>query len=187
MPDNDLSQQLQYGNDIYDFRVHPGVEETQGVPFVLVKDIQVLFPDASTFMCGRRVIGYMCDANYDSLTPLRFAYQHDMITIAKTKPYMSPTEMLPESSSMPSTSCRTGQYYSATLHRQLTRQNTAVLQVTSASPAEKDKFQQSAALFEDYVKALENGQKRQANHIQDNFSALQASLDRNHDLQQQLY
>ncbi|KAF8942361.1 hypothetical protein BGZ47_006565 [Haplosporangium gracile] len=54
----------------------------------------------------------------------------------------------------------------------------------------KDKFQQSATLFEDYFKALENGQKKQAELIrgdfQQCFSALQASLDRNHDLQQQL-
>ncbi|KAG0371863.1 hypothetical protein BGX24_001070, partial [Mortierella sp. AD032] len=122
--------------------------------------------------------------------PLRFAYQPDAITIADTKPSMSPTEMLPESSPTTSTSFRTDQQYSATLHRQLTRQNTAILQMTSASPAEKDKFQQSAALFEDYFKALENGQKKQADLIRSDFqhcfSALQESLDRNHDLQQQL-
>ncbi|KAF9274062.1 hypothetical protein BGZ88_003301 [Linnemannia elongata] len=74
--------------------------------------------------------------------------------------------------------------------RQLTRQNTTALQSTSASPADKDKFRQSSALFEDYVKATENGQKEQAALIQGDFrqgfSELNAALDRNHDLQQQL-
>ncbi|KAF9149029.1 hypothetical protein BG015_009202 [Linnemannia schmuckeri] len=103
---------------------------------------------------------------------------------------MSSSELLQESSPMPSPLSTTGQHFSAILHRQLTRQNTAVLQRTLASPVEKDKFQQSAALFEGYFKALENGQKKQADLIrgdfQQCFSALQASLDKNHDLQRQL-
>ncbi|KAF9152576.1 hypothetical protein BG015_005063, partial [Linnemannia schmuckeri] len=74
--------------------------------------------------------------------------------------------------------------------RQLTRQSTTVLQSTSASPAEKGKFQQLATLFEDFVKAVENGQKEQANltrgDFQQGFSELQVALDRNHHLQQQL-
>ncbi|KAG0275458.1 hypothetical protein BGZ95_008756, partial [Linnemannia exigua] len=98
---------------------------------------------------------------------------------------MSPTEMLLESSPMP-LSFRADQHFSTASHRQLTRQNTAVLQMTSASPAEKDKFQQSAALFEDYFKALENGQKKQADLIRGDFSVLQASFHRNHDFQQHL-
>ncbi|KAG0375599.1 hypothetical protein BGX24_008876, partial [Mortierella sp. AD032] len=99
---------------------------------------------------------------------------------------MSPTEMPPESSPMPSPSSKTRHGSSDTMQRRLTRQNTAVLQITSASTDEKDKFQQSTTLFEGYFKALENGQQKQADLIQGNFSALHEALDRNHDLQQQL-
>lgn len=65
MSNNDMSQQLRHRNDTYYFHVYPGTEETQGVPFVLLKDIQALFPNASNFMCGRHVISFMCDAHYD--------------------------------------------------------------------------------------------------------------------------
>ncbi|OAQ23034.1 hypothetical protein K457DRAFT_1911315 [Linnemannia elongata AG-77] len=191
MSNNDMSQQLRHGNDTYYFQVYPGTEETQGVPFVLLKDIQALFPNASNVMCGRHVISFMHDAHYASLMPLRFAYRPNMIIeIAGTEPSMSSSEVLPESSHMPSSSPRTGQHFSAMSHRQLTRQNTAVLQSTSATFAEKSKFQQSAALFEDFIKAIQNGQKEHADVIRGDFqkgySSLQAALDRNHNLQQQL-
>ena len=65
MSNDDMSQQLRHGNDSYYFHVYPGIEETQGVPFVLLKDIHALFPNASNFMCGRHVISFMRDANYD--------------------------------------------------------------------------------------------------------------------------
>ncbi|KAF9081838.1 hypothetical protein BGX29_004238, partial [Mortierella sp. GBA35] len=124
------------------------------------------------------------------LMPLRFAYRPDMIIeIAKTEPSMSLPEVSPESSPMPSPSSRAGQYFSAMSHRQLSRQNT-ILESTLVEPTVKDKFQQSAALFEDFVKAVENGQRKQADLIrgdfQQCFSALQTSLDRNHDLQRQM-
>ncbi|KAG0275350.1 hypothetical protein BGZ95_008901, partial [Linnemannia exigua] len=187
MPNNTLSQQLQYGNDIYYFRVHPGVEETQGVPFVLVKDIQVPFPDATTFMCGRHVLSYMCDTNYNSLMPLRLAYQPSVITVQPSK---SPTVMLPESSPMPSSqSSRPRRSFSAMSPRQLSRQNT-ILQSTSISLEEKDKLQQSAALYESYVEAMKNGQKVKADLILHDFEQcrleLKAPMARSDDLQQQM-
>ncbi|KAF9119988.1 hypothetical protein BGW39_011751, partial [Mortierella sp. 14UC] len=112
-----------------------------------------------------------------------------MVTIAESMPSLS-SELLEESTPMPTPLSSTVQHFSPTLHRHLTRQNTAVLQTTSASPAEKYRFQQSVALFENYLKALESGQKKQADLIRGDFehgfAALQASLDRNRDLQQQL-
>ncbi|KAF9082557.1 hypothetical protein BGX29_003759, partial [Mortierella sp. GBA35] len=190
MSNNDMSQQFQHGNDTYYFDVYPGIEETQGVPFVLLKDIQAHFPDASSFMCGRHVVNFMRDANYDSLIPLRFAYRPGMIIdIAKTEPTMSSSEVLSESSPMPSPSSITGQYFSAMSPRQLTRQNT-ILQSTSVSPAEKDKLQQSAALYENYVEAMKNGQKEKADMILGDFeqclSELKAPMARSNDLQQHM-
>ncbi|KAG0368971.1 hypothetical protein BGX24_002600 [Mortierella sp. AD032] len=89
----------------------------------------------------------------------------------------------------PDTPRQTGQHFSATLYRQITSQNTDVLQTTSASPTMKGKFQHLAAIFEDYFKELESGQMKQADLIHSDFeqcfSALQASLYRNHDLQKQ--
>ncbi|KAG0368302.1 hypothetical protein BGX24_002878 [Mortierella sp. AD032] len=185
MSNNDLLQQLQYGNDIYYFCVYPGVEETQGVPFVLLKDIQEHFPEASTFMCGRRAITYMRDANYDRLMPLRFAHQPDAITIAETKSSMRPTEMLPESSPMPSPSSRTRQGFSGTSPPQLSRPN-GTLRSTSISPKDKNRPQQSNVLFEDQVKAMKNDGKGRPDLTRSDFSPFQESLNRDHDPQQQL-
>ncbi|KAK3817823.1 MAG: hypothetical protein J3R72DRAFT_427297 [Linnemannia gamsii] len=147
--------------------VHPGVEETQYVPFVLLQDIQELFPHVSTFMCGTRILNYMRDANYDRLIPWRFAYQTEAITIAETEPSMLPTEMLPESSSMPHPSSRTGQMSSATSHRPL-----------FVLIAEKDKC------IEAHHKAVESGQ---VDHIQSSSLALQESYERIRDRHQHDY
>ncbi|KAG0255126.1 WD_REPEATS_REGION domain-containing protein, partial [Linnemannia exigua] len=65
---------------------------------------------------------------------------------------------------------QTNQHFSATLHRQLT-----------ALPVEKDKFPQSAQLFENSFEALENHHMRQAALTRDDMKhrllALQMSLD----------
>ncbi|KAF9536888.1 hypothetical protein EC957_009435 [Mortierella hygrophila] len=178
MSTDDIWQQLQYGKQTFRVQVYPGSTETQDVPYVLLEDIQDHFPDAITFMYGKDLVSFMRDSNNDRLKPWRFAYRPNTITIVETKFFMSSTEALSESSPMPSPSTRTGQ------------SPTTALQSTSASPAEKGKFQQTTALFEDFLKAVKNGQKEQANLIrgdfQQCFSALQASLDRNHDLQRQL-
>ncbi|KAG0217441.1 hypothetical protein BGX33_010626, partial [Mortierella sp. NVP41] len=165
MPTDDMWQQLQYGHQTFRVKVYPGIKNNQEVPYVLVDDIQLHFPDATKFMCGRDLVTFIRDSNNNWLLPKRFAYRPGELVDVITTGYTVSS-------------------------RQITRQNTSILQSTSVSPAEKDKFQQSAALFEDYVKALENGQKKQADLIrgdfQQCFSALQASLDRNHDLQRQL-
>ncbi|KAG0247256.1 hypothetical protein BGZ95_008864, partial [Linnemannia exigua] len=75
------------------------------------------------------------------LLPKRFAYRPDkLVNVAITPPIIS----------------------SRQLTRQLTRQNTILLQSTSASSAEKGQFQQSIALFDDFIKAMQNGQKEHA-------------------------
>ncbi|KAF8928525.1 hypothetical protein BGZ47_001566 [Haplosporangium gracile] len=87
---------------------------------------------------------------------------------------------------MPSPPSRNEQHISAMSPRQLTRQNT-ILQSTSVSPAEKDKLQQSAALYENYVEAMKNGQKEKTDLLLEQYlSELRAPMARSNDLQQQM-
>ncbi|KAF9121532.1 hypothetical protein BGX30_002499, partial [Mortierella sp. GBA39] len=58
---------------------------------------------------------------------------------------------------------------STALPRQLIKQNTTVLQSTTALPIDKDKFHQSSTHFENYVEVMENGQKEQADRLQSSF------------------
>ncbi|KAG0378852.1 hypothetical protein BGX24_002642, partial [Mortierella sp. AD032] len=158
-------QHLQYGDKTVCVRVYPGIEGNQEVPFVYVDDIQDHFPDATKFMCGSELVSFLRDASGNWLLPKRFAYRPDkLVQVVMTASTMSP--------------------------RQLTRQSTMLLQSTSASSAEKGRFQQSIALFDDFIKAIQNGQKEHADVIRGDFqkscASLQAALDRNHDLQQQL-
>ncbi|KAG0361138.1 hypothetical protein BGX24_005427, partial [Mortierella sp. AD032] len=189
MANQELWQYLQYEGETFCFTVHQGDEETKGIPFVLEQDIHHQFPDALTFMCGIRVVSYMCDSKYNRLIPLRFAYQPDTITISKTKSSMSPTDMPPESSPTPSRSSRTRQVFSTLSSQQLIRQD-SILKMTLVSPEEKDKLEQSTALFESYVKAMMTGQKEKADLDFGNFerclSELRAPMARSDDLQQKM-
>ncbi|KAF9176569.1 hypothetical protein BGZ50_000303 [Haplosporangium sp. Z 11] len=112
-----------------------------------------------------------------------------IIEIAKTESSIPLAEVSQESSPKSPPLSRASQHFSATSPRQLTRQST-ILQSTSVEPAVKDRFLQSVALCEDFVKAIKDGQKEQADLIrgdfQQCFSALEASMARNHDLQQQM-
>ncbi|KAG0264022.1 hypothetical protein BGZ95_003681 [Linnemannia exigua] len=54
------------------------------------------------------------------------------------------------------------------------------------SSEEKNMLEQSTAHYGNYVGAMKNGQKKHDDLIRGDFSELQASFDRNHDLQQQL-
>ncbi|KAG0250276.1 hypothetical protein BGZ95_007254, partial [Linnemannia exigua] len=165
MSTNDMWQHLQYGDKTVRVRAYPGKEDNQEVPFVLVDDIQDHFPDATKFMCGSDLVSFLRDANNNWLLPKRFAYRpNKTVDVVTTSSTMSP--------------------------RQLSRQNTIILQSTSASSAEKGKFQESTALFDDFIKAIQSGQREHADTIRGDFqkscASLQAALDRNHDLQEQL-
>ncbi|KAG0264870.1 Transducin (beta)-like 1 X-linked receptor 1 [Linnemannia exigua] len=107
-----------------------------------------------------------------------------------TSAFTAATFSYKTSTSRPDIPRQTDQHFSATFHQELARQNTDVIQMTLASPAEKDEVQKLAGLFEDYFKALENGQTKHSDLIQAEFqqcfSVLQSALDRNHDLQQHL-
>ncbi|KAG0196550.1 hypothetical protein BGX28_009996, partial [Mortierella sp. GBA30] len=162
---DDTWQQLQYKEEVVSVKVYSGTGDDKEVSYVLVEDIQDHFQDATKFRCDGKLVNFMRDAHGKRLTPLRFAYlPGEIVQVIGPGPTKSP--------------------------QQLTRQNTAVLLSTSASPLEKDRFQLSAALFEDFVKAMKNGQKEQADLIrgdfQQGFSELQAALDRNEELQRQL-
>ncbi|KAF9271722.1 hypothetical protein BGZ88_005709, partial [Linnemannia elongata] len=165
MPMDNILQQLRYKDETVSVKVYPGTEDNKGVPYVLVDDIQIHFQDAIKFRCGSELVCFVRDANGNLLSPTRFAYRPDKIVeVITTRSTTSP--------------------------RQLTRQNTIVLQSTSASPVDKDKFYQSSIHFENYVKAMENGQKEQADRLQSSFQQsfleLHTALDRNLDLQRQL-
>ncbi|KAF8920941.1 hypothetical protein EDD21DRAFT_420170 [Dissophora ornata] len=74
MSTDELWQQIQHGYETYEIQVYPGVAGTQGVPFVLLEDIQDHFPDVSRFVIGSRLVSFMRDTNYVRLKPLRIAY-----------------------------------------------------------------------------------------------------------------
>ncbi|OAQ22171.1 hypothetical protein K457DRAFT_399169 [Linnemannia elongata AG-77] len=160
-----LSQQMAYRDETFFVDVYSGAGDNQGVPYVLVEDIQEHFQDATRFRCGKKLVSCIRDADGNFLLPKRFAYRPDEIV-----------EVVALGSN--------------TSLRQLTRQNTIVLQSTSASSIDKDKFYHSSTHFENYVKAMENGQKEQADRLQSSFqqgfSELHAALDKNLDLQRQL-
>ncbi|KAG0380203.1 hypothetical protein BGX24_009631 [Mortierella sp. AD032] len=162
MSTNDMWQHLKYGDKTVRVRVYPGIEDNQEVPFVFVDDIQEHFPDATKFTCGSDLVNCLRDASGNWLLPKRFTYRPDKVVMAA----------------------------STLSHRQLIRQNTMVLQSTSASSAEKGQFQQSIAHFDDFIKAIQSGQKEHANVIRRDFqkssASLQPTLYRNHDIQQQL-
>ncbi|KAF8928468.1 hypothetical protein BGZ58_009626 [Dissophora ornata] len=167
-------QQLQYGNESFRVQVYPGVRETQEVPYVLLEDIKDYFSDAAKFI----------------LMPLLFAYRPRMIVeIAKAEPSVSLSGVSQGSSFMSPSHPRASQDPSTISPRHLTRQNT-ILQSASVSSVEKDKLQQSVALYEDFVKSIKNGQREQAGLIRGDFqkcfSALQASMAKNHDLQREM-
>ncbi|KAF9155069.1 hypothetical protein BGX21_004573, partial [Mortierella sp. AD011] len=165
MHTEDTWQQLQYKDEIVSVKVHSSTEDDKEVLYILVEDIQDHFPDANTFRCGGKLVNFMRDTDGKWLSPKRFAYRPDeVVEIITTKSASSP--------------------------QQLVRQNTTVLQSTSASPADKDKFHLLSAHFQNYFKAMENDQKEQADRLQSSFqqgfSELHAALDRNLDLQRQL-
>ncbi|KAF9177180.1 hypothetical protein BGZ51_009033, partial [Haplosporangium sp. Z 767] len=164
---NDMSQQLLYGKDIFYLDVHPGVEETQGVPFVFLEDIQDAFPGVSKFMCGRHVISFMRDVNNKRLMPLRFACRPGVIIeIAKTESSTSLAGVSQESSpNNIASAAHQAKYYPS---------------VDSVELTVEDKFQQSVALFEKEQADLIRGD------FQHCFSALEASMARIHDLHQQM-
>ncbi|KAF9275484.1 hypothetical protein BGZ68_010763 [Mortierella alpina] len=117
-------QQLQYGNETFDIQVYPGVEGTQGIPYVLLEDVKDHFPDASKFMIGKRLVSFMRDANSNRLMPLRFAYQSGMIVeIATTESSALKAGVSQESSLMASPLLRASQDFSVMCPRQPTRQN----------------------------------------------------------------
>ncbi|KAI8606667.1 hypothetical protein EDD21DRAFT_429977 [Dissophora ornata] len=213
-------QQLQYGNESFRVQVYPGVRETQEVPYVLLEDIKDYFSDAAKFMCGRDLVSLVRDANNNNrcqyitlisfcelmlkkgaatdihlklasrLMPLLFAYRPRMIVeIAKAEPSVSLSGVSQGSSFMSPSHPRASQDPSTISPRHLTRQNT-ILQSASVSSVEKDKLQQSVALYEDFVKSIKNGQREQAGLIRGDFqkcfSALQASMAKNHDLQREM-
>ncbi|KAG0059741.1 hypothetical protein BGZ89_000158 [Linnemannia elongata] len=160
-----LSQQMVYRDETFFVDVYSGVGDNKDVPYVLVEDIQEHFQDATRFRCGKKLVSCIRDADGNFLLPKRFAYRPDEIV-----------EVVAVGST--------------TSLQQLTRQNTIVLQSTSASSIDKDKFYHSSTHFENYVKAMENGQKEQADRLQSSFqqgfSELHAALDKNLDLQRQL-
>ncbi|KAK5809425.1 hypothetical protein F5H01DRAFT_43380 [Linnemannia elongata] len=165
MSANDKWQQLQYKDEIVSVKVYSSAGDDKELRYILVEDIQDHFQDATTFRCGGKLVNFMRDADGKRLSPKRFAYlPGEIIQVIAPGSITSP--------------------------QQLTKQNSTVLLSTSASPVEKDRFQKATALFEDFVKAMEDGQKKQADLIrgdfQQGFSELQAALDRNLDLQRQL-
>ncbi|KAF8939959.1 hypothetical protein BGZ58_008223 [Dissophora ornata] len=95
MSTDDLWQQLQSGHKTFDITVYPGDGDTQGVPYVLLEDIQDHFPDAANFMCGRRLVSYMRDANKNRLMPLRFAHLPGMAITFSTSKSGVPQESAP--------------------------------------------------------------------------------------------
>lgn len=57
-----LWQTLQYGRQAVEVQARPGTARTQGRPFVLLHDVQDIFPGAVRLQSGKRALAFMVDA-----------------------------------------------------------------------------------------------------------------------------
>ncbi|KAG0226234.1 hypothetical protein B0O80DRAFT_424670 [Mortierella sp. GBAus27b] len=76
--DTELWQAIKYNGQIVEVQARPGNSQSHGQPFVLLHDIQDIFPGASRLMCGKRALGFMVDAQGNRLHPLRVPYLTDI-------------------------------------------------------------------------------------------------------------
>ncbi|KAF9935743.1 hypothetical protein BGZ65_003076, partial [Modicella reniformis] len=66
-----LWQTIKFGREAVEVQARPGTQQTDGQPFVLLHDVQDIFPGASRFQCGKRALGFMVDVDGNKLLPLR--------------------------------------------------------------------------------------------------------------------
>ncbi|KAF8940839.1 hypothetical protein BGZ58_004528 [Dissophora ornata] len=56
-------QEFHDEHDTFELRVFPGTSLTQGRSFVMWDDILDAFPKVSRLQCGKRIVGFMADAD----------------------------------------------------------------------------------------------------------------------------
>ncbi|KAF9276164.1 hypothetical protein BGZ68_010214 [Mortierella alpina] len=169
MSSDDLSQQQQCGIKTFHVQAHPHSPETQGDPSVPLTDVQECFLNGAHSMCGDQVV-ITQDANNNEL-----AHQSGEVIDIMTNAVSTSSPGRSHESNLVSP-------------RQLTEQNT-ILQSTSVSTLAKDKVKQSPAFSKDSVGYIKEGQKEQADLIQNSFQQclweLKAPVAENDDLHQQ--
>ncbi|KAK3823393.1 MAG: hypothetical protein J3Q66DRAFT_331690 [Benniella sp.] len=90
-----LWQTLQYGRQAVEVQARPGTARTQGRPFVLLHDVQDIFPGAVRLQSGKRALAFMVDAEGNKLLPLRVPYLPETpMEVIVTEDALSPRSSL---------------------------------------------------------------------------------------------
>ncbi|KAF8940847.1 hypothetical protein BGZ58_004536 [Dissophora ornata] len=71
---SELWQEVKHGETLVEIRVLPGTTATNNQPFILLSDVQDIFPEAVRFQNERRAVGFMVDTEGNRLMPLRVAF-----------------------------------------------------------------------------------------------------------------
>ncbi|KAG0371355.1 hypothetical protein BC939DRAFT_524414 [Gamsiella multidivaricata] len=69
-----LWQIIQFNGQAVEVEARVGTPHTHDQPFVLLHDVQDIFPGAARFQCGKRAVGFMVDVDGNKLQPLRVPY-----------------------------------------------------------------------------------------------------------------
>ncbi|KAG0244233.1 hypothetical protein BG011_003021, partial [Mortierella polycephala] len=77
--------------------VGAGVPQTDGRAFILLEDIQNIFPDARHFLCKGRNVGFMMDRQGNNILPLRIHHLPgmtiDVVLAADTSPRLNAPQL----------------------------------------------------------------------------------------------
>ncbi|KAF9930455.1 hypothetical protein BGZ67_005824 [Mortierella alpina] len=77
--DEALWQVVQLGEEIMSVQAYAGTPQTQGRAFVLLLDVQDIFPNAERLQCGSRAISFMADNRGHRIYPLRVQHQPEIV------------------------------------------------------------------------------------------------------------
>ncbi|KAG0295391.1 hypothetical protein BGZ98_001408 [Dissophora globulifera] len=72
-------QEFSHGDSVVEIRVLPGTATTNNQPFILLSDVQDVFPEAVRFRNGKRAVSFMVDCEGERLMPLKVAYQSGVV------------------------------------------------------------------------------------------------------------
>ncbi|KAG0330222.1 hypothetical protein BGZ99_007083 [Dissophora globulifera] len=74
-----LWQTVKLADEAVEVQARPGTAQTQNQPFILLQDVQDIFPSASRLQCGNRALGFMVDSDGNRLHPIRVPYMEGVI------------------------------------------------------------------------------------------------------------
>ncbi|KAI1314540.1 hypothetical protein EDD11_002015 [Mortierella claussenii] len=186
----ELWQTIQQGHRVFDVQARRGTPQTNGQSFVLLQDVQDIFPTASGLQFGRRVLGFMVDENGNRLQPLRVRHLPGTVLEALTSTAPRPPRSLPNSPPLTPTSNSTG-----SIHVLNSRQSSSNLEQVNSIPSSipgqprrraiSSRSPQVSQESEERLQILRQLQ-REMQEDEDQHSEYDLKLEQNEKLQQEL-